>query len=311
MNQFIDILCIGEVIIDLIGHEKNVNLSQTENFQKFLGGSPTNVAQNACALGLNAIIIGTCGKDGFGEYILKDLSNKGIDNRYIRQLEKIPTSIICVTKSSETPEFIPYRSADFLIENDQIPAELIKTSKILHSSCFALSKSPSRDTVINKAKIASKYKKQISIDLNYSNKIWPNQSDAISVIEEYLSLKPIVKISEADEKRLFGENQSDDYIFDYFHQKGAEIICYTKGKNGVVLSEKNGQRLSKNAILIDHVVDSTGAGDAFWTGFLYGLIKGLNLENCLDFAQKIASIKLQNIGPLHKKHIPQEIIDLY
>lgn len=300
MIQSIDILCVGEIIIDLIGHEKNVNLCNTDNFHKILGGSPTNVAQNAMALGLKSVIVGTCGKDGFGNFIIDELSKKGIDTNYIRQNENSPTSIICVSKSTDTPEFIPYRSADFLIENQQLPDELIKNTKVFHTTCFALSLKPARETIINKAKIAQKYNKLISIDLNYSNKIWDNKPEAISVIKDYLSLKPVLKVSEDDSKRLFGETKSENFIFNYFHDNGAELVCYTKGKNGVILSGKDGQIISKNAMPIENVVDSTGAGDAFWTGFLYGLINKFNHEKCLDIAQKVAVFKLQNVGTLNK-----------
>lgn len=63
----IDILCIGEILIDFIGHEKNVSISETKNYHRFLGGSPTNVAVNAARLGLNSAIIASCGKDGLGD----------------------------------------------------------------------------------------------------------------------------------------------------------------------------------------------------------------------------------------------------
>ena len=72
----IDIICIGEVLIDCIGNELDTTISQTKNYHKFLGGSPTNVAVYASKLGLKAMVVATCGQDGFGTYIVDTLQKK-------------------------------------------------------------------------------------------------------------------------------------------------------------------------------------------------------------------------------------------
>lgn len=76
---------------------------------------------------------------------------------------------------------------------------------------------------------------QTSIDLNYSEKIWPDRAEAFETIRKYLATKPLVKLSDDDCFRLFNETKSDDFIINYFSQLGAKSICLTKGKNGVVL----------------------------------------------------------------------------
>ena len=87
-------------------------------------------------------------------------------------------------------------------------------------------------------------------------------------------------------------------IFDYFHGMGVSTICLTKGKHGVKLSDKATGVYYQQALLIEDVKDTTGAGDAFWTGFLFAKLKQRNLEDCLSIAQRLASIKLQHVGRL-------------
>jgi len=294
----IDIICIGEVLIDFIGHELNTSINRTKDYHRFLGGSPTNVAVNTSRLGLNAVLVASCGQDGLGDYVVRKLKSNNVITSQIRKSEVAPTSIIFVSKSTETPDFIPYRQADCEIFENQLPDEIIANAKIFHTTCFALSKNPARQTILNRAKKAKELGLKLSIDINFSERIWPDREEAKEVLKEYLSNDPLVKLSEDDCYRLFAEVKSEDYIFDYFHNLGAKTICLTKGKNGVVVSDLEQGLLFQKAIQIDEVKDTTGAGDAFWTGFLYAQIEQKTLDQSITIAQKLAAIKLQNVGRL-------------
>jgi fructokinase len=298
LEKTIDIICIGEVLVDFIGHEMNTSINRTKDFHRFLGGSPTNVAVNASRLGLKSLLVASCGQDGLGDYIVRKLKSNNVITTQIRKSDTAPTSVILVSKSTNTPDFIPYREADCEIFEEQLPDEIIAKAKIFHTTCFALSKNPARETILNRAKKAKELGVQLSIDINFSERIWPNREEAKQVIKEYLSNDPLVKLSEDDCYRLFAEVKSEEYIFEYFHALGASTICLTKGKNGVVVSDVNHGMFFQEAIQIDEIKDTTGAGDAFWTGFLFAQLSHKSLEESVTIAQKLASIKLQNVGRL-------------
>lgn len=304
----IDILCVGEVLIDFIGHEVNKSIRHTKNYHRFLGGSPTNVAVNASKLGLNSLLVATCGTDGLGNYIVEKLQKKGVDCSSLRQDETHPTSVIFVSKSTTTPDFVAYRQADAQILESQLSEEMLCKAKIFHTTCFALSKNPAQQTIIIKAKKAQALGLQTSIDINYSEKIWPNKEEAKAIIASYLETKPFVKLSEDDCLRWFEEEKSEAFIFDYFHALGAKIICYTKGKDGVVVSEQGKKPYAHSALVIDAIIDATGAGDAFWTGFLYGQITNKSVDESIILAQKLAAIKLQNIGQLPEDFTVEDLV---
>ena len=294
----IDIISIGEVLIDFIGHEVNTSINRTKDFHRFLGGSPTNVAVNASRLGLNAVLVASCGQDGLGDYVVRKLKSNNVITSQIRKSESAPTSVIFVSKSTETPDFIPYRQADCEIYESQLPDGIIADAKIFHTTCFALSKNPARQTILNRAQKAKELGLQLSIDINFSERIWSNREEAKDILKEYLANDPLVKLSEDDCYRLFAEVKTEDFIFDYFHNLGATTICLTKGKNGVVVSDLKQGLLFQKAIQINEIKDTTGAGDAFWTGFLYAKMEQKNLNDCITIAQKLAAIKLQNVGRL-------------
>ncbi len=298
MEKTIDIICAGEVLIDFIGHEVNTSINRTKDYHRFLGGSPTNVAVNAARLGLNSVLVATCGQDGLGEYIVRKLNANNVITSQIRKSDTEPTSVIFVSKSTGTPDFIPYREADYQIKQNQIPDELLASAKIFHTTCFALSKNPARTTILESAKKAKSLGLQTSIDINFSERIWPDREEAKLVLKEYLSTNPLVKLSEDDCYRLFAESKTEDFIFEYFHELGASTICLTKGKDGVVLSDKNFGMFYQKAQKVDEIKDTTGAGDAFWTGFLYAQLLKKSFEETITIAQKLAILKLQNVGRL-------------
>lgn len=294
----IDILCVGEVLIDFIGHQNNVLINETRDYHRYLGGSPANVAMNCKRLGLNSSMVSSVGNDGFGEYIFKRFTEVKVDSNYIKRLKDRSTSVIFVSKSNGTPDFIPYRDADYHISEDQITKEMLKKTKIYHTTCFALSKNPAQTTILQKAKEAVDNGCKLSIDINYSKKIWNSREEALDVIKTYCSLNPLIKISEDDMLRLFEKKLPHQKIFDFFHNIGVEIVCLTLGSKGVKLSQKEKGILQFPAIKIENVMDTTGAGDAFWSGFLFAYIKEKSIEDSLQMALKLAALKLQNVGRL-------------
>jgi fructokinase len=298
LKNEIDIICAGEVLIDFIGHETNASILNTNDYHRYLGGSPTNVAVNATRLGLKTVLIATCGDDGLGAFILDSLESNQVDVSHVRKSATEPTSVIFVSKSTGTPDFIAYREADIQILPSQISDELLAKAKIFHTTCFALSKNPARTTIVESAVRAKSLGLQTSIDINFSERIWPDREEAKQVLKAYLATDPLVKLSEDDCFRLFAEEQSEAFIFEFFHGLGATTICLTKGKDGVVLSDKIHGIFRQNATQLDNIKDTTGAGDAFWTGFLYARLLQKDFEESITIAQKLAVLKLQSVGKL-------------
>lgn len=294
----IDILCVGEVLVDFIGHQEGVLIDDTRDYHRYLGGSPTNVAMNSTRLGLNTTLVASVGNDGFGSYIMKRLSSIGINTNHINVLENKSTSVIFVSRSEGTPDFIPYRSADCCIYDEQISEQILSHTKIFHTTCFALSKQPAQETILKKAQEAYILGCQLSIDVNYAKKLWSSQEEAFHVIKSYCRFNPLIKISEDDMLRLFEKELPHEDIFDFFHNEGVDIVCLTLGSKGVKLSQKGKGIIQMPAIKIDKVMDSTGAGDAFWSGFLFAYIKEKSINECLGVALKLAALKLQNVGRL-------------
>ncbi|MGB5942419.1 MAG: carbohydrate kinase [Leeuwenhoekiella sp.] len=296
MNKVLDIICAGELLVDLIGTAVSESLADTPAFEKHLGGSPTNVAANLTMLGFEVRLVGAVGMDSFGKFILHKLKSNNIDTTSVAKISTSATSVVAVSKSQNTPDFIPFRGADGQIDPAQLEDDLLRQTKVFHTTAFALSAEPARSAILKAAKRASEFDAQLSIDINYSEIIWPDRSEAQSCIEQYCALNPFVKVSEDDMQRYFKQSLSHEAIFEYFHKTGVDLVCLTLGKNGVKLSQKNKDIIFVPAGKIEVLGDVTGAGDAFWSGFLSAYLNGLPVLDSLDLAQELAAIKLQSVG---------------
>jgi fructokinase len=114
--------------------------------------------------------------------------------------------------------------------------------------------------------------------------------------EAYRSVT-LTKASLDDARRFFGPGYAPREYVQMFHELGPETVVLTMGKEGSLLSEA-GRLLGHLPAREIEIVDATGAGDAFWAGFLVALLDGSSPERCLLFAREVAEHKLQRVGPL-------------
>jgi fructokinase len=191
---------------------------------------------------------------------------------------------------------------------EEISEAAIKRSRVVHASTFALSRQPCRDAVIRAFQLAQEADKLISLDPNYSPRVWPDQREALAVLEPLFGLVTLTKPSLDDARRLFGEGQSPESYIDRFHQLGPELVVLTMGKDGVIVSV-DGKKIAIPARPVK-VVDATGAGDSFWAGYLVSLLDHGDPLFSAHVAQAVVARKLEQVGPLANMLDRQEMYDL-
>lgn len=298
----IDLLAVGELLVDLISHEACRDLSDAENFRRYPGGSPANLAANMARTGNRTALVACLGEDGMGNFLRQNLEKSGVISDYVVAVADKPTTLILIGKTDETPDFIAYRMADRMILPEHIPDELLQRSSLYHTTCFALSRHPAQESILEGAKRARQFGCQLSIDVNYSPKIWSNRQAAQLVIANYCSLGALVKLSRDDIARLFDTPDiSAENVISVFHEWGAKLVCLTRGDQGSLLSWNNGEQRYEQPARPVKVADATGAGDAFWAGFLTAYLDGKTPPTCALAGANLAAIKLQHTGPLSGK----------
>jgi len=297
MKQY-DILSVGELLIDFISEDYIEDFSNPTSFRQFQGGSPANMCLNMHLLGNRAKFVGSIGDDAMGKFLAQKVKNNGVNCDDLAIIENMPSTLILVTRSKTTPNFEAYRMADCQISMAQL-AEA-KNVRIFHTTCFALSKNPAQTNIMAAAKIAAENGVQLSIDANYAQKIWNDRTEAQNIVETYCSYGAIVKVSDVDWERLYPNLPFEKTaVAEHFLNLGATEVCVTMGEDGSYVANKN--EVYHIGSLSIKVVDTTGAGDAFWSGYLTAWLDGKSLKEKALAGRKMASIKLQHLGPLVKK----------
>lgn len=286
-----DLLTVGEMLVDLISEHYEEHAEHSA-YHTFFGGSPANIAMNTKRLGIQPLVAAAVGDDRLGSFLCKQLEQANVDSRHIDRVDSA-TSIVVLNKSKGTPIPIFYRGADYELHWTKQLEEALIASKIVHISSWPLSQQPSRHTVEVLLQHARKHGILIGFDPNYHPMLWPKEMDGISYIKNLIAKVDIVKPSEDDAERLFGKDTPKNYI-KQFIQLGAKLVILTMGENGAIAS--NGKELVEFPTLATEVVDTTGAGDAFWSGLYTAIVQGFTLRDALSLGFAVSAYKLKYTG---------------
>jgi fructokinase len=293
----IDLLAVGEILIDFISTERVNSLLEAGAFRRMQGGSPANLAVNVARLGKRSALLAKMGAGAFGQFLKAEMVRSGVNTDYLLLDPSLHTSLVFVSQTSGTPDFEPYRDADYQLLPEDVPAEAVNRACLLHTTTWPLSRQPSRSAVLQAFQVAHQLGKLTSLDPNYSPRVWPDHRDALQTLEKIYASVSLTKASLDDAGRLFGPGDSPETYIRRFHELGPQTVVFTLGKEGSLLSHQ-GRLLGHLPARQVRVVDATGAGDSFWAGFLTAMLDGNPLERCLLFAREVVELKLQTLGPL-------------
>jgi fructokinase len=298
-ERHLEVLSIGESLIDLISDTEQVTLSKVRSFHLYPGGQATNVAVNVARLGASVALIARVGDDPFGSFLRHHLETAGVDTTYLSNTPHTQTTLVLVTRHSTTPDFAVYRGADAAMVPEDMPLSLLSRTSLVHTSAFALSREPSRSTVLDFVKQAHEAGCLISFDPNYHPQLWEMHDDPASIFARICPYVSLTKPSLDDCLRLFGAGQAPETYAAHFLEWGAQQVVLTMGSAGVLLANASGTSYYPTHQV--DVVDVTGAGDSFWAGLLLATLDGYEMPEAIRVAQAVAALKLQQVGPLSRK----------
>ncbi len=288
-RKAIDIICIGEVLIDFFAVQSGVRFREVEEFRRIAGGAPANVAVGASRLGKDTAFIGRVGSDEFGFYLRDILIDNKVNVEMLQFDEQARTGLAFISLPTPTTrEFLFYRnpSADMFLDWKEFNMDLIKNAKIMHFGSISLINKISKESTLKAILVAKDSGAIISYDPNLRIDLWPDKDSAKKQIIDVLPLADVVKVNKEELEFITG-------IPDF--KKGAkQLLKYGVKICIVTLGEKGSFYLtnyfSGTMPVFDVItVDSNGCGDSFTSGLLSFLVDN-NLKNLEANHEEMVSI---------------------
>ena len=276
-----DVVCFGELFIDLVPHTK---VDGQWQYVPSPGGAPGNVAAGLAKLGHKALMVSRVGDDAFGRLLIDALRGYGVDVSGIVQsaTEKAGLSIVTLDEKGDR-SFVFYHDqpADLNIKPDDIRVNWLAHAKTLHLGVLPLSASTSAAAQRKAMGLAEAHGTLISCDVNFRPTLWNDPADMLAAGREMINRSAIVKTSLEELRALSGIGDMDAAVQALWHEN-LQFFSVTRGAEGAVLYTRAGKFECKG-FKVD-AIDTTGAGDAYTASLLSGVLRGIEPEQLVNMA---------------------------
>jgi ribokinase len=257
--------------------------ARTEKLSLGGGGSAANVAVGASRLGVKSEFVGAIGFDAFGRVLLEELQHEGVDVTHVKILASVNSglTLLSVNKMGQVIMF-GYTGASDMLRPLDINRSCISNAEHVHITGLSL------DTAVAAAKMAREANVNVSVD---PGRIMSRVG--ISGLSPLLENAAQILLNHEEAKQLTGSDDLDDAANILF-KTGPKTVIIKRGSKGVFGATPDG-KISVPVYPVK-VVDTTGAGDAFSSGFITAQLEGKNLKESLEFANATANLKITRVG---------------
>lgn len=296
-DHSLDLIGIGRLCIDLNADQFNRPMEETSSFTKYVGGSPANITIGSSRLGLKTGFIGKVADDQMGRFIVQYLKINDIDTSEVSVDHTGAVTGLAFTeiKSPEDCSILMYRDnvADLKLETADVSEDYIKQSKVLLVSGTALAASPSREAVFLALDFARKNNVVVIMDLDYRPYTWKSAQET-AVYYNLAAEKCDVIIGTREEFDMMEQfekdfNQDDQKTAQKWFDYCAEVVVIKHGSEGSIAYTKNGDS-HKGGTFKTKVLKTFGAGDAYASAFIFGLMNGWDIPKAMEFGSASAAI---------------------
>ncbi|MCK6903540.1 aminoimidazole riboside kinase [Enterobacter roggenkampii] len=273
---------LGDAVVDLLPDGEG-RLLQCP------GGAPANVAVGIARLGGQSAYIGRVGDDPFGRFMSKTLADERVDVKYMRLDPAHRTSTVVVDLDDHGERsftFMVRPSADLFLESADLPT--FSAGEWLHVCSIALSAEPSRSATFQAMAAIREAGGYVSFDPNIRPDLWQDENELRRCLEQALQSADVVKLSVEELAFLTGDVQVNVGLDTLMARCPARLVLVTQGKEGVIAWHEG--TVKHYPATPVQCVDTTGAGDAFVAGLLYGLADGQALPPVIALAQRCGAL---------------------
>jgi sugar/nucleoside kinase (ribokinase family) len=289
-------------LIDEEKREEILNFYKDIRPEYKCGGDVPNTLIALSKLGLKTAFSGTIGNDTYGEIYNNTLINHKVSSYMNKAKGLTGSSIILITPDSERTMNTFLGSAGLYTKED-VNEKVIKTSKFVYFSGYAFSTETQKKALIHALEIARDNNRIVCFDVADVFVINQNRKDLMRIIQDFVD---IIFVNYDEGLALF--NTPDlNFVLDEL-SKSVDIAVVKHGANGAFIKPNGSATIMIPANKVQ-AVDSTGAGDMFAAGFIYGVAHHYGLEKSGKFAAYLASNIVKYVGAQFEEQVFEELIN--
>lgn len=310
----LDLITIGRSSVDLYGAQVGGLLEDMASFNKYVGGSPTNIATGTARLGLKSALITRVGDEHMGRFLLRELEREGVDTRgIVTDPERLTALVILGIRDQQHFPLIFYREncADMALCEDDIDPDFIAEAGCVLATGTHLSHPKTEAAVLKAIRLARDNGSRTALDIDYRPNLWGLsghgdgenrfiESAAVTAkLQSTLHLFDLVVGTEEEFHIAGGPTDTLQALKAVRDVTNAALVC-KRGPMGAVVFEgaipdsiDEGQ--SGEGFPID-VFNVLGAGDGFMSGLLRGWLKDEDWPTSLKFANACGAFAVSRHG---------------
>jgi ribokinase len=284
-EEGLDVVAIGAAAVDIVARVERLpepdQMVFVQELKEFPGGSTANVAVALAKLGCRVGFLGKVGGDRFGRLLLEDFKRAGVDaSRVIVEGSARSASTFIAVDKGGRRVIYSLRGKALLESPEELDLSYIMKAQVIYvgeayPSVVADPLSHARGEGVLRV---------YNLGLNFS--IFGGE--ALEIVRN----SDVILMS-SKELSLLGSDVED--VARSLLREGPSAVVITMGQEGSMLIQEG--RIERVPAFKTRVLDTTGAGDAFAAGFIYGLLRKWDLSECMRFGNAVAAIKVSSYGP--------------
>lgn len=315
-----EVIAFGEALIDFVGQP---HMAGTPfRYEQYAGGAPANVAVAVARLGGRAAFVGMLSSDSFGDFLMAELRDSGVNVNYIVRAQQAKTAIAFVSLDSDGERsFSFYRlsTADTLFRGEHFSDACLEGAEFFHACSNTLTEPALAEATYHGMSRSRKAGAIVSFDVNLRPELWDKDVHPGSRIWRALGEAHVIKCSESEFGLIAEYAGGRSRALERLFYGGCRLVVVTMGASPIRYYTRGKVGQIKTVPVV--AVDTTAAGDAFVGGLIYQLqrhgqardaLQHLEtdsswLESCLHFGAACGAIATTKRGSFRSMPVSHEV----
>ncbi|MFC6489164.1 bifunctional 5-dehydro-2-deoxygluconokinase/5-dehydro-2-deoxyphosphogluconate aldolase [Nitratireductor sp. GCM10026969] len=314
MAKPLDVITIGRSSVDLYGAQVGGRLEDMGSFNKYIGGSPTNIAAGAARLGLKSALVTRVGDEHMGRFIREELEREGVDVRGVKtDPERLTALVLLGIRDQEQFPLIFYREdcADMALCEDDIDPAFIAEARCVCATGTHLSHPRTEAAVLKALRLARESGAKTALDIDYRPNLWGlaghgagesrfiESGRVTAKLQKTLPLFDLIVGTEEEFHIAGGSTDTIEALRTVRRLTDAVLVC-KRGPMGAAAFTDDIPDTLDEGVAGEHfpieVFNVLGAGDGFMAGLLKGWLTGEDWPTTLKYANACGAFAVSRHG---------------